>query len=75
MKVYLGDDKADRTVFATPIAAVRYRINEMYRYLEPEVLAEAERIVAAGDQREAWLFLLGRSDGEYEGINSYEVIE
>lgn len=74
--VYVGGDKSELMVFATPIAAVRYRIESMYVHLdEPDVVEEARRLVASNSQRRAWRFLLSRRDHEYEGIERYEVIE
>lgn len=74
--VYVGDDKGDITIFATPIAAVRYRIEAMYQHLgEPEVLAQAQAIVESGDQQQALRFLQKRDGGEYEGIVRVDIIE
>lgn len=74
--VYVGDDKGDTTIFATPVAAVRYRIEAMYQHLgEEDVLTEARAIVESGDQMRALRFLQRRDGGEYEGITRYDIIE
>ena len=76
MKVLVGGDKGDTTVFLTPIAAVRWRIDQMYVHCdEPGLVELAREIVAEGNHERAWRFLRGREQNEYEGIEAYEVIE
>jgi hypothetical protein len=73
--VYVGQEKHDTPVYASPLAAVAARIESTYEFEDPEVLAEAVDIVESGDQGDAWRFLQKRADWEYEGISRVRVID
>ena len=72
--VYVGYEKNDTAVYATPLAAVVARIDSTYEYEDQEVLLEAFKVVAMQDQGKAWKFLMSRSDYEYERIDRVQLV-